>query len=341
MKVLLLAGGDSNERPVSLNSGAAICEALRRLDHEVIAIDPATGQSLLDSNGRFLTSSPQTPGSGQVPEKVKPRALASSLAAADFEDIDVVFIALHGGTGENGSIQNLLHLAGKKYTGSNMVASAAAMNKAMTKRLMRAVGVCTPKWKLYQPTGTDRKDAIAGQIERDFKLPIIVKPNDSGSTIGLTRVTDIDQIGDAVRMALEHSSQVLVEEYIPGRELTVSVFDGRAFPVVEIKPVCGLYDYEAKYTKGKSEYVVPAPLDDSLAQTLKEAAVKVYNAVGAAGLARVDFILAENNDYYCLELNTLPGMTGLSLSPMSLNSAGIDFDRLVSMIIDSAIRRQD
>ncbi|RKX27133.1 MAG: D-alanine--D-alanine ligase [Candidatus Zixiibacteriota bacterium] len=340
MKVLLLTGGSSGEREVSLSSGAAVFDALHRLGHEVTAIDPSTGKLLLGPDGKFLSVTEVTPDEISAVESSKPHALANSLAAAHMDDVDVVFIALHGGTGENGTIQSLLHLVGKKYTGSDMTASAVAMNKAMTKRLMAAVDVPTPRWALCQLERRDSVDDVVDEIKHYFPCPVIVKPNDGGSTIGLSKVTRQEDIAEAVQMAAGYSSQVLVEEYIAGRELTVSVFDGKAYPVVEIKAESGLYDYEAKYTKGKSEYVAPANLESTLTEKMKQAAERVYEAVGASGLVRVDFILDKSNDFYCLEVNTLPGMTSLSLSPMSLGCAGISFDQLVNMIIESALKHE-
>lgn len=334
MKVLVLAGGDSGERQVSFSSGAAVYNALRRLGHEVGAIDAADGSSLLDSNGNFQT--PDQPVSSVTRGS---EVLARVLKSPKYADIDVVFIALHGGSGENGAIQEMLDQAGMKYTGSDMDASATAMDKDKSKQMMASVDVPTPNWKMYLSDDSCPVDKIAGQVERHFELPIIIKPNDGGSTIGLTKVNEVAEIHPAVVLSCEQSSEVLVEDYIAGRELTVSIVDYKAYPVVEIKPLGGLYDYEAKYTKGKSEYIAPALLPDDLAAALQSAALKVYRVLGATGLARVDFILNDKNEFYCLELNTLPGLTDLSLSPMALKCAGIDFDQLIAMIIESALNR--
>lgn len=339
MKVLVLAGGDSGEREVSFNSGQAIVRSLQRQGHEVLAIDPANGKSLLGSEGQFLIEGSGAPD--RRPVAASPKALANSLAAADYKDVEVVLIALHGGAGENGTIQDLLHLAGKKYTGSNMAASAIAMDKAMAKRLMVSVDVPTPKWKLVEITDEASVPGLASEIANEFEPPVIVKPNDGGSTIGLTKVTTPEGLAPALRAASAHCYRVLVEDYIAGREITAAVLDGKAYPLVEIKPVSGLYDYEAKYTKGKSEYIAPAEIDDDVARKIQAAAVSVFNVIGASGLARIDFILAASGEFYCLELNSLPGMTDLSLAPMALKCEGIDFDDLVAMILDSALKRND
>jgi len=341
MKVLVLAGGDSGERDVSMNTGRAVVRSLQRLGHEVLAIDPSSGRSLLDSKGQFLVAAGNKSTQESFPVDASPRALANSLAAADYNDVEVVFIALHGGAGENGTIQNLLQLAGKKYTGSGMAASAVAMDKAISKRLMTSVGVPTPKWKLVIITGDQDAARVSSEIAADFDLPVIVKPNDAGSTIGLTKVTTPEGLASALKKAAVYGRKVLVEDYIAGREVTAAVFDGQSYPLVEIKPVSGLYDYEAKYTRGKSEYIAPAEVDEKIAGEVRAAAVKVFNVIGASGLARIDFILAPSGKFHCLELNSLPGMTDLSLAPMALKCEGIDFDQLVTLIIESALKRDD
>lgn len=337
MKVLVLVGGDSNERAVSLNSGAAICKALLKLGHEVQALDSGTGQSLIDAKGRLLLEGGRAPYDTPSIVSYEPGALVKSMTT-DYRDVDVVVLALHGGKGENGSIQNLLDLAGKKYTGSGMTASAVAMDKALAKRVMASVNVPTPEWRLFRLAAGQSQESIARQIGESLDLPLIVKPNDGGSTIGLTKVTEKSQLPEAVRQCVAHSREILVERFIPGRELTVTVFDSRAYPLVEIKPKSGLYDYEAKYTKGKSEYIAPADVPVRLAREMQAAAVAVFDAIGCAGLSRVDFILDPEDRFYCLEINTLPGMTGLSLAPMAFKCEGIEFEQLMAMILESALK---
>ncbi len=336
MKILVLAGGDSNERDVSLDSGAAVCGSLQRLGHEVRALDPATGVELLDTDGEFLL-----PGARALADGLVPGASTEILKslAARVDDAEVVFIALHGGGGENGSIQNLLDLAAIRYTGSGRTASAVAMDKAIAKRVLASLDIATPDWELVRVDSDTDFKPVADEIAGRLSVPMIVKPNDGGSTIGLTKVTEANRLPEALEKAAEQSSQVLIEKYIAGRELTVAVFDGHAYPVVEIKPSSELYDYEAKYTKGKSEYVAPAEIDDSLSTALQEAATMLYEAIGCRGLARVDFILGADGRFYCLEVNTLPGMTELSLAPMAMKCEGIDFDKLVEMIVDSALKQ--
>ena len=337
MKVLLLAGGDSGEREVSLDSGAAIYDSLKRLGHTVYAIDPASGKSLLTSDGKFLTGPSTAGATAAAPVQRGAMALAKTLVTSAFDDIKVVFLALHGGTGENGSIQNLLELAGMPFTGSDMTGSTVAMHKEMSKRLFKSEGINTPKWKTFRVKDNGISRDIVNEISSFFEFPVIVKPNDSGSTLGLSRVEKREELADAFQKTLKESKIVLVEEYISGRELTVPVLDNRVFPVIEIIPESGLYDYEAKYTKGRSQYVVPAEISNKLSDKMKSTAKQVYDILGAAGLARIDFILAKGNKYHCLELNTLPGMTELSLAPMAAQAEGVSFDQLIELLIKSAL----
>ncbi|UCC45382.1 MAG: D-alanine--D-alanine ligase, partial [Candidatus Zixiibacteriota bacterium] len=232
----------------------------------------------------------------------------------------------------------LLDLAGKRYTGSGMVASAVSMNKAIAKRLFGSIGVRTPEWKLYDTSAYKSTKALAEKIALEHSFPLIVKPNAGGSTVGLSKVNSADDLPGALEQAMKEDRKILVERYVPGRELTVAVLDHHAFPVVEIRPKNELYDYEAKYTKGKSEYIAPAEIPEDISEAVKTDAVRVFDVVGASGLARVDFLWSEPREHYCLEINTLPGMTSLSLAPMAAACEGIDFDRLLEMIIESALR---
>ncbi len=337
MRVLLLAGGNSSENQVSLNSGKAIYEALVRLGHTVTAVDPAGGRLLVGADGQYNSLLPDN--QPNVPVADPEKTLAVALATPEVGKIDMVVLGLHGGAGENGTIQSLLDLAGVKYTGSDMAASAIAMNKAISKRLFESEQIPTPEWLLVKYTGESCEEKAAAAIKERFRFPVIIKPNDGGSTVGLTKVHKADDIIPALRAAAKEGKHILVEQFIEGRELTVSVLDGEAMPIVEIRPKNELYDYHAKYTKGMSEYIAPAVLDDTIAKKIQQDAVKAFDVVGASGLARVDFILAPDNRYYCLEINTLPGMTNLSLAPMAAKCVGLSFDQLIERIIQSATRK--
>ncbi|MGH8015267.1 MAG: D-alanine--D-alanine ligase family protein, partial [Candidatus Zixiibacteriota bacterium] len=287
MKVLLLAGGDSSEREVSLNSGAAIFNSLKKLGHDVHALDPSTGSSLLTADGKYLIKGMSTNIEAGSAPQIGAMALAKSITSSELREFEVVFLALHGGKGENGSIQNLLELAKIPFTGSDMKASAIAMDKATSKRLFESAKIATPKWKSYTVSSNDIDDSILKDVKKSFKFPVIVKPNDGGSTIGLSIVRKPNELRPAFEISLKESPVVLVEDYIKGRELTVPVLDHQALPVIEIIPKSGLYDYEAKYTKGKTEYIVPAKIPAKKAKEIQKAAVKVYEIIGASGLARV------------------------------------------------------
>ena len=339
MKILLLAGGDSSERSVSLDSGRAVSEALARLGHKVYAIDAATGKSLLSGDGTFMLTEPGEAKPATQKPKPSSSLLTNTIGSPAFHDIEVVFITLHGGSGENGKIQCLLDMAGRAYTGSDMTAAAVAMNKATTKRLCESEGIGTPRWALYRTRGkVDGR--LLEEIHNRFKMPIIVKPNDGGATIGLSLVKEDSELHDALDAALRESHNVLIEEFVRGREITVAVLDGKPLSLVEIKSSNELYDFEAKYVKGKSEYISPAEVSESLTKKLQEAAVKICNAIGSSGLARADFILDDKEEFYFLEVNTLPGMTELSLAPMAAKASGIEFDELIDRLIKSALDRQ-
>jgi len=326
MKVALLMGGRSAEREISLRTGRGIAEALRHLGHDVLAIDAA--------NGRLLPTGDEA--SGALPESVVralPAASAAAIASArELDEAEVVFIALHGGAGEDGTIQSLLELAGKAYTGSGVLASALAMNKAMAKRLFERDDIPTPRWQLLragEPPVVDTT-ALGG-------WPIVVKPNTEGSTVGLTIVSRADDLPEAVQLALEYGNEALVEQYVPGRELTVAVLGDEVLPIVEIRPQGGHYDYESKYVAGKSEYFCPADLPEPVAAKVRDLGLRAVRALGCSGVARADFRLSPANEPYCLEVNTIPGMTPTSLVPMAAKARGMDYDQLVARMLDLAL----
>lgn len=341
MNVLLLAGGNSSERDVSLNSGGAIARALKSLGHTVAMIDPSCGLPLIESDHGLVLRDVHGTSLDYRALPVAGPEFRQVLFAEHKEQFDLVFLALHGGDGENGTIQNLLDLAGMPYTGSGMTASAIAMDKAVTKRLMMSAGISTPAFRFLRVNREIPTPQTPRAIIEELGLPLVVKPNDSGSTVGLSKVDSAEKLPAAIDICMQESPNVLIEQFIVGREMTVAVLDREALPVVEIRPRSGLYDYEAKYTKGKTEYLAPAPIDADIASRLQQAAVTLYEIVGADGLARVDFMLDQYNNYFCLELNTLPGMTELSLSPMAAQANGITFEQLVTRIIDSAKRESN
>ncbi len=327
MKVALLMGGRSSEREISLRTGRGIAQALRNLGHEVLAVDAA--------NGRLLPAGEEE--TAALPAAAVSRLPASSTSAiAQAEAInqaEVVLIALHGGAGEDGTIQALLELAGKPYTGSGVLASALAMNKAVAKRLFVAEGIPTPKWRLVcrgEPVGDVDTEALGG-------YPLVVKPNAEGSTVGLTIVTRPADLPEALELAGRYGAEVLIEQFIPGRELTVAVLGDRALPIVEIRPQGGHYDYESKYTAGKSEYFCPADLPEPLAARIRDLGLRAARALGCRGVSRADVRLSPKQEPYLLEVNTIPGMTPTSLVPMAAKAAGMSYDDLVSRMLELAL----
>ena len=332
MNILLLAGGESSERDVSLKSSWAIYNSLLRLRHEVDVFDPAIGSFLQPGDGEFIAVGEPPPD-----KNLKQLAWRFEPKSEKFSRFDLVYIGLHGGLGENGSVQNILDMVPIPYTGSGMVASVIAMNKDISKHMMKSVNIVTPSWSCYRMDGTRSATEIAGEVMQIFDLPLIVKPASGGSTVGLTKVINWNELARAVELAAVEDSQVLIETFIEGREITAAVLDGEALPLVEIIPKEGLYDYASKYTAGKSSYVVPAGIEDGLARKIRSAASAFYRLIGASGAARIDFRLAEGGMFYCLELNTLPGMTELSLVPMAAKAVGMSFDDLINRILDSAV----
>jgi len=245
------------------------------------------------------------------------------------ERVEVAFISLHGRYGEDGCVQGLCEVMGLPYTGSGVRASAIAMDKAATKRFFASGGISTPAFAVVAP------DAGAG-LPEGMELPVVVKPSGQGSAIGVSIVRAEDEFETALAEAASHGGAVVVEEYIEGRELTVAVLDGAAFPIIEIRPHEGFYDYHAKYTAGATEFVVPASLDKDVEARVVGESLAAYNLLGCAGAARVDVMLGADNTPYVLEVNTVPGLTELSLFPKAAASAGVSYPVLVEMMLKGA-----
>lgn len=350
MRIAVLYGGCSTERDVSLVTGRAVAAALSEIGHDVLLVDPGLGDRPVGSAEAIAAAAI----SGAAPEPAEETGSAlEAIAGAAVSDADVVFVALHGGIGEDGTIQGLLELAGKRYTGSGVLSCAVAMDKRVSKILFREAGVSTPEWRVVnraRPSEAGARaaspsfptdlspDAVAEVVDELGGYPIVVKPNDQGSTVGLTVVAGEAELSGAVDLASRYSAHVLVETYVPGRELTVAVLDDRALPVVEIEPRSGLYDYESKYTAGRSVYTCPARLPEAVAADLEELALRACASLGCTGYARVDFRLDESSLPSCLEVNTVPGMTATSLVPMAAAAAGISFSELTDKIVRLALR---
>lgn len=338
MKLTVLLGGTSSERDVSLASGLRMATALRRRGHDVSAVDPAVGVVSLDALGGGVRVAPPT-----VEELAALRAGGAGMATRlltlpEVADADVVVLGLHGGHGEDGTIQALLDLAGVRYTGSGHLASALAMDKDLSKQLFRAAGVRTADWIMLTgwPEAETEADIVAA-VEETIGYPVVVKPSKQGSTVGLTVVRQREQLTGAVIEAFRHDDEVMLERFVPGRELTVGILGGEALPVGEIIPKNEIYDYECKYTPGMAIEEFPARLDADVAAALQEQARLAFHALKLRGCARIDFRLTPDGESYCLEANTLPGMTETSLIPQAAVAAGLSFDDLCERIVTLAM----
>jgi D-alanine-D-alanine ligase len=331
MKIAVLFGGTSEERDVSIASAAQVIPVLRGLGHEVVAVDTAAGRLAPPEERKLLASGvAPAPPSDRSMAALRSGALINPATAIDPTGIELVFLALHGGAGEDGRIQAMLDLAGLKYTGSNHIASAAAMDKDLSKRLFRAAGVPTADW-LMAP-------AKAAEVTRALGLPVVVKPNKQGSTVGLTVVRDIALLDAALELAHRYDDEVMIERFIAGREFTVGILDGTALPVGEIIAPGEVFDYQSKYQVGGAREVFPAQIPAFEAVLLQEHALAAHRALKLGAYSRVDFRRDAQGAFWCLEVNSLPGMTATSLLPQAANAAGIDFSTLLAKICAGAIR---
>lgn len=297
-RIALVYGGVSRERDISIKSGKAVENALKSLKYEYKVFDPADGKKFIDEIYDY-----------------KP---------------DLAFLVLHGKGGEDGTVQAILEFLNIPYTGSDHITSAIAIDKHLTKILLRYYGINVPKDRLFTS-----KDAA---LEYSPDFPVVVKAPREGSSIGVYVVSNYQEYTEAVNKVFEIDEKVLVEEFIKGRELTVSVVDGVVYDIVEIKVENGFYDFNNKYIAGKTMYECPAKLDPTIYVDVQRIGLEAYNALGCKGAARVDMILSENNVPYVLELNTIPGMTERSLLPKALATSGIDFNSLVDMIIKNSLK---
>lgn len=295
-RIGVLLGGLSAEREISLRTGRAVLAALERNGYTAVAIDAG-------------------------------RDLAQRLAA---EQIEVAFIALHGRFGEDGTVQGLLELLDIPYTGSGVLASSVAMDKIATKKFLLHEGIPTPAFHTYA-LGEERSTLLAGITS----WPVIAKPAHEGSTIGVTVARDPEELTRALDAALQYDTTVLIEEFISGAEATVSVLDGIPLPIIQVVPKSGFYDFTSKYTAGQTEYLLPAPLPPAVYAAMQRHAANAIRALGCKGAARADFMI-RGDELFCLEVNTIPGMTETSLLPKAAAAAGIPFDELVLRLLEGA-----
>ena len=342
MRILVLAGGLSPERNVSLSSGAMVCEALRKRGHQVALMDLFFG---LDgaASGRALYAAPVPDSFKRVAreapdlEEVKARRggdSGSAIGPGVFEtcaEADVVYLALHGACGEDGRIQAALDLLGVPYTGSGCLGSALAMDKDLTKQLV-AGKVKTPQWETVTVT-EDIIEELMGRV----KPPVVVKPISSGSSIGVYIAKNKAELKQALEESAKLGGRTVIEQYIQGREIQVAVLDGKALPSIEIIPKSGFYDYANKYQPGVASEVCPARIPAEWEKAVGNAALTVFRTLGLSVYARADFIVTSDGTPYFLEINTLPGMTPTSLVPQEAAAAGIDYGNLCDTIIQKSL----
>jgi D-alanine-D-alanine ligase len=332
MRITVLTGGASSERDVALASARQIVPALRSAGHSVVVVDTVSGfvpESREDDHllGKVGTTPPSV---AELLDRERKFLLTALGALPEVKEPDVVFLALHGGRGEDGTVQTLLDTIGVPYTGSGPLGSGIAMDKDVSKRLFRDAGVPTADWTMAPVT--------AAEAGKRLGWPIVVKPSKQGSTVGLTVVKKSENFDGAVWYAGEFDDEVMVERYVPGRELTVGILDGRALAVGEIIPKHEIFDYECKYTPGMSEEIFPASLPASVTAECQRLGLLAHQCLKLGGYSRVDFRLTPEGGLYCLEANTLPGMTATSLLPQSARAVGIEFAALCDMICRSARR---
>ena len=343
MNIIVLTGGSSAERNVALASGKAISAALKRSGHNVRVVDPVFGQNQPDEDTIFQDRpviGKEFPTAEEL-HAFSNRKVMECINSSLFDNIDIVFLGLHGKFGEDGRIQSLLELRGVNYTGSGVTSSAMAMDKNISKIMFNHYNIPTAKWLMLKK-GISEPIKVDESIKLQIGYPAVIKPNDEGSTVGLSIVQpDVEdvQLGKALEDAFAYSDHVMAEEYIDGRELTVAILGDQSLPVVEIKPKSGFYDYVHKYTKGFTDYFCPADLPEKLAIDIREKAMIAHRSLGCSVYSRVDFRLNSRGESYCLEVNTLPGMTELSLVPKAAGASGIQFEELLNRIIELSLNK--
>jgi len=340
MKIVVLAGGLSTERDVSLTTGTMVCNALREKGHQAILVDLFFGVETLPENidDAFITEGllPPVPVKSQAPDIPAIRASRPDSGYGDIgknvlalcKAADVVFMALHGEIGENGKLQAVFDIMNIKYTGSGYIGSAMAMDKGVSKQIFLYNNIPTPQGRIFQ-----KGDKI------EFPIPCIVKPCGGGSSIGVKKVFHAEDFQAALDEAFRYEDEILIEQFVTGREFTCGVLGGKALPPAEIIPKGDFYDYQHKYQDGFITEVCPAQISPELTKKMQDLAVKVYEALKLDIYARMDFLMDENENFYCLEANTLPGMTPTSHMPQEAKAAGISYGDLCEKIIALSLER--
>ncbi len=343
MRIVILAGGISTERDVSLVTGSMIYHALRKKGHEAVLLDVYLGYEG-ETGNIFAQDRDWSEKFGKISE-VNPDISAVKALRKENPDCfigpnvikicaqsDIVFLALHGQNGEDGKIQAMFDLLDIRYTGTDYLSSALAMDKAISKELFH-------KYKIPTPKGITICKNERQLIDTWNIFPCIVKVNCGGSSVGVYRADDRDQLDTALEKAYVFEDRVIIEQYIDGREFSIGVIDGKALPVIEIAPKAGFYDYKNKYQAGATVETCPAELDANVTRAMQSCAETVYRALRLKTYARMDFRMDDEYQFYCLEANTLPGMTPTSLLPQEAAVVGMNFEDLCQRIIDSSVEK--
>jgi len=326
VRVTVLTGGTSSERDVAIASAVQVVAALRSRGHHVSVVDTAKGYIPAADEPHFLSGKVgRTPPAIEELVALERGLLLSGLGVLPvMRDADVIFVSLHGGRGEDGTLQAILDVAGVPYTGSKALGTALAMDKDVAKQLFRQAGIPTADWVMAPATPEE--------VEARLGWPVVVKPSKQGSTVGLSLVKSPAELIPAIELAGRYDDEVMIEAFIPGRELTVGVLDGRALAVGEILCQSEIFDYESKYTPGLAREVFPADLPGNVGEECRRLALGAHRALKLGGYSRVDFRLDGTGQPSCLEVNALPGMTATSLLPQSAAAAGIPFAELCERI---------
>jgi D-alanine-D-alanine ligase len=340
--VLLLAGGDSAERDVSLSSSRGIAVALRESGHRVLVVDPARpniapteDDDAVLGDTRIGTEPPRLGGDVHAARA----AFVKLLTQRGALKVDVVFNGLHGGVGEDGTVQAVLEYLGIPFTGTGAAGSALAMDKHRSKTVAAAAGVPVPPG-LHLERSALAAGTLEQQVRETVGAPCVVKPNAQGSSVGLSIVKTFAELDAAARRAFDVGDTILVERYIEGREITQAVLEGGPeLPVLEIRPRSGLYDYVHKYQSGSTEYLVPAPISPEAAHAVSDAASRAFASLGLSVYARMDFRLDNEDHPFMLEANTLPGMTSASLVPKSAAAVGMSYVELCDFVVRTSLAR--
>ena len=350
MDIVVLAGGLSTERDVSFKTGSMVAAALKENGHRVILLDVfmGYGEQEVDLNGIFDRADEISVKVSDIPE-VAPDLAAVKASRKDqspcffgpnvirmCQMADIVFMALHGENGENGKLQRAFDLLGVKYTGSDYLSSAIAMNKGMAKKLFVEAGIPTPKG--IAMTRETREDDVT---KLNLHLPCVVKPCCGGSSIGVTIVRDAAEFKAALDEAFRWEDELVIEEFVEGREFSVGVIEGKALPVIEIAPIQGFYDYKNKYKAGSAVETCPAELPEDVSAQMRHYAEEVAKVIGLDTYSRSDFLLDKDGNMFCLEANTLPGMTPTSLLPQEAAVVGVNFNELCEKLIDISMKKYE